>query len=531
MENCACSIYSDHKEPALPLNDKVGIPKIMITSEDNNKGVVYGVNMSQSQSKHDYLARLTMDMTSLEISSAHTDNPMSQTFTESKSFGSSEYNWMSGLVESRGSCETSNTYMYDSINTQLSQDKLGYAYEPSISTEQINPDELGLANVSLPLLDYYPTYNVEAEKISQVTLPHTPQDSVQSNTLSQNYRLRNSQYNASVSSTDTISPLQMSFIKSYRKNLYQAKDSFVFLKILATQLVSGTIIGRGGKGLNWFRRKSKVEDIVLSMPWELYPKTEYRTLLLKGSLKAVIKSTCIIAELMNSRYSLLSDNTMMVMVVLPDLFLTALDEIKKSTNPNLLSITLFRDENSQHQEIVAVLKGDKSKVKDLVAAVATSVTETVSPEKYCFVSYPNSDEYQYHMQMSDSGSETLKRHSSTRAQYSNYALKNHSREIDTLVQQIENSVEKANGNLVTLSKISTLVKHKPDLMSKNVEVHITLKGPIPEEAFTVITSYKCELTQSEQENGTVNCKVAGQFAGCFATLLYIFTVTDQSNHV
>lgn len=101
------------------------------------------------------------------------------------------------------------------------------------------------------------------------------------------------------------------------------KGATVFLKILATQLVSGTIIGRGGKGLNWFRRKSKVDDIMLSMPWELYPKTDYRTLFLKGSTKAIVKATCIIADLMLSKYTaqysttVVESDRMLVLVVLP----------------------------------------------------------------------------------------------------------------------------------------------------------------------------------------------------------------------
>ncbi|KAK1445132.1 hypothetical protein BgAZ_110380 [Babesia gibsoni] len=189
-----------------------------------------------------------------------------------------------------------------------------------------------------------------------------------------------------------------SFNIKHKENQFNEhkRGNNVFLKILATQLVSGTIIGRGGKGLNWFRRKSRVDDIMISMPWELYPKTEYRTLFLKGNTKAVVKATCIIADLMLSKYNTQYSTTsaasdrMIVLVVLPIFFKNAMEKIRDVCNPELISITLFHS-SEEHKEIVAVLKGVKNQVKDLIATIANSIAETLEFKDYCHVAYPGPD--------------------------------------------------------------------------------------------------------------------------------------------
>ncbi|CDR97387.1 hypothetical protein, conserved [Babesia bigemina] len=178
--------------------------------------------------------------------------------------------------------------------------------------------------------------------------------------------------------------------------VYQNKGKNVFLKILATQLVSGTIIGRGGKGFNWFRRKSKIDDILLSMPWELYPKTDLRTMFLEGTTAAVVKATCIIADLMLSKYAaqhsatVTQSDRMLVLVVLPLFAKTAMERIRDTSDADIISITLFQS-STEHNEIVAVIKGVKSKVKALVGAIANSIAETIDLQDYCHVSYPGPD--------------------------------------------------------------------------------------------------------------------------------------------
>lgn len=79
-----------------------------------------------------------------------------------------------------------------------------------------------------------------------------------------------------------------------------------FVKLLATQLVAGTIIGKGGKGLNWFRRKSGVEEIYLSMPWEVYPGTDQRVILLQGNQNAIVKGLNVIVDVIKDKMELLS---------------------------------------------------------------------------------------------------------------------------------------------------------------------------------------------------------------------------------
>ncbi|ORM39932.1 uncharacterized protein BXIN_1430 [Babesia sp. Xinjiang] len=176
------------------------------------------------------------------------------------------------------------------------------------------------------------------------------------------------------------------------------KGKQVFLKILTTQLVSGTIIGRGGKGFNWFRRKSKIDDILLSMPWELYPKTDLRTMFLEGTTAAIIKATCIIADLMVCKYAAQNAATvsqtdkMLVMAVLPLFAKSAMERIRDASDPDMLSISLFQS-STERKEIVAVIKGVKHKVKALVGAISNSVAETVDIKDYRHVSYPEQEAY------------------------------------------------------------------------------------------------------------------------------------------
>ncbi|GIX61115.1 RNA-binding protein Nova-1 [Babesia caballi] len=174
------------------------------------------------------------------------------------------------------------------------------------------------------------------------------------------------------------------------------KGKNVYLKILATQLVSGTIIGRGGKGFNWFRRKSRVEDILLSMPWELYPKTDLRTMFLEGTTSAVVKATCIVADLMLSKYAaqhsavVTQSDRMLVLVVLPLFAKSAMERIRDTFDPEIVSVTLFQS-SAEYKEFVAVIKGIKSKVKALVGAIANSIAETIDLKDYCHVAYPGPD--------------------------------------------------------------------------------------------------------------------------------------------
>ncbi|KAK2196331.1 K Homology domain [Babesia duncani] len=287
-----------------------------------------------------------------------------------------DYSWSSTLSETNKSCAAMNSILCDSFSTQLS---CGNNVENNDCTKS-----------PIPLYDYFD--KDESPELFSNFGESTPKLMARPPGFSSYYDLlKNDVYSFRSEPLFGDEELSKNQIFSQSTN----KESHVFLKILATQLVSGTIIGRGGKGLNWFRRKSKVGDIMLSMPWELYPKTEYRTLLLKGTVKSVLKATCIIADLMLSKYSAQHPQTythsdkMIVMVVLPSMFLSAMDEIKRSTNPTIINISLFRA-SEDHKEIVAVLKGNKTKIKELIAAVCTSIAETVNPEDYCFVSYPNS---------------------------------------------------------------------------------------------------------------------------------------------
>ncbi|EAN32189.1 hypothetical protein TpMuguga_04g00835 [Theileria parva strain Muguga] len=457
-----------------------------------------------------------------------------------------------------------NTYADMECNTQINNSHFSHSDTHFTHSESSHSPEI---NSSIHMESHPQRNSIQMESQRQMNSMQMDSSQLSSSQLS------STQYYSP--GPECTSPLEVSSLKETRKPFYQTKESPVFLKILATQLVSGTIIGRGGKGLNWFRRKSKVDDIVLSMPWELYPKTEYRTLLLKGSVKSVIKSTCIISELMNSSYSLHTDNTMLVMVVIPDLFLSAIDEIKRTTNPDSLSITLFRDENSRHEEIVAVIKGDKPRVKDLIVAIATSITETIPSEKYCFVTYHNSEHANTQPELTQSNSYTqsnsnsshssthnFHNHNSPNNHYNNNQNNNSSNnnqpnsnnnssnnnnvngvygntsgcvsngtgqcgkgqkydEIDALMDQIESSLDK--GNLGTLSNISALLRCKPELLSTQVEVQVNVPNGVPEDVFALSSIYKCDLVQTDRDGDKVQCRISGQFAGCFATLLFILT--------
>ncbi|AFZ81676.1 hypothetical protein BEWA_010940 [Theileria equi strain WA] len=522
----------------------------MMSTEDC-KSEVYGAKAPVNPFRNDFVNELTGDMNSLKLSQRYSDRLLSQSFMNDKTHIAldcpEESGWLSGLAESCGSCNTTKTFMYDSLNTQLTHDKLDYAFDSNIPAD-IASDDLGFSNMTLPLLDYYPNY--EGEKMNDLT----PTDSHGTSPLSINKQMnpQNGMYKStSTAYSSILSSENLSFDNSatkvtsnYRKTSYTTpvKESYVFLKILATQLVSGTIIGRGGKGLNWFRRKSKVDDIVLSMPWEVYPKTEYRTLLLKGTLKPVIKATCIIADLMNSRYSFMAEDNMMVMVVLPEVFLTAMEEIKRTTNQNVLTITLFRDDNVQHQEIVAVLKGNKSKIKDLVAAISTSISETIPPEKYCFVSYPPSDIHDScSLLASDANNEALRRQakwpldsSITLGSCPKVIKQLRDNENDTL-EDLFNGLESLTdhkGNIITNSTIASIINNKPEILSSNLDVHINLHENLPDSIIEVASVYNCVVTQTTGEGDKIiKCKITGPFTGCFATALIILNRTSESKEL
>lgn len=518
-------------------------------SAEDCKSEIYGTKAPPNPFRNDFVNELSGDVSSLKLSQRYNDRILSQSFMNDKTHmalnGPEESGWLSGLAESCGSCNTSKTFMYDSLNTQMSHDKLEYAFDSNIPADMTS-DDLGFSNMTLPLLDYYPNY--EGEKMNDLT----PTDSHGTSPLSINkqvnsqngvYKSTSTAY-SSILSSENI-PFDNSTVRmasNYRKSSYPTpiKESYVFLKILATQLVSGTIIGRGGKGLNWFRRKSKVDDIVLSMPWEVYPKTEYRTLLLKGTLKSVIKATCIIADLMNSRYSFMAEDNMMVMVVLPEVFLTAMEDIKRTTNQSVLTITLFRDDNVQHQEIVAVLKGSKSRIKELVAAISTSISETISPEKYCFVSYPSSDiQNNSSVLTSDAGNEALRRQvkwpldsSITLGSCPKVIKQLRNNENDTL-EDLFNGLESLTdhkGNIITNSAIASIINNKPEILSSSLDVNINLHESLPDSIIEVASVYNCIVSQTTNEaDKTIRCKITGPFTGCFATVLIILNRTSESS--
>ncbi|CCF75513.1 hypothetical protein BmR1_04g06580 [Babesia microti strain RI] len=172
-------------------------------------------------------------------------------------------------------------------------------------------------------------------------------------------------------------------------NLWDSKKS-MFLKILTTQIVSGTIIGKGGKGLNWFRRKSRVDDIHLSMPWEVYPGTEYRTILLRGTIKSVVKAVTMISDLMThkseSEFCTQGASTcIFVLIVLPDILLPKVLELKSAYSPKFVSIVPYNEPD--FNEIVVSFKGDRQLLRNIISYFVHLIDQIIGITNYCFISY------------------------------------------------------------------------------------------------------------------------------------------------
>lgn len=183
-----------------------------------------------------------------------------------------------------------------------------------------------------------------------------------------------------------------------------------FVKLLATQLVAGTIIGKGGKGLNWFRRKSGVEEIYLSMPWEVYPGTDQRVILLQGNQNAIVKGLNVIVDVIKDKMELLSKERLgtvpveamelCLRLVIPPTSVVLIkgingEKLRLAQKKKCASINIVEAPQAFNQiqfypdEKICEVSGNCNELRVALETIAVLIQSDIHLRQYNFVSYIN----------------------------------------------------------------------------------------------------------------------------------------------